>query len=103
MEINESWESRLLAVEGPGGGGWRRAGKRAEVKREADWLHGRRSISAGGRGPEAGDCKAAEEGWLPEAVHFLIPTLFSFRVGSKPSEWKVRSVGLFGDAVRKGA
>lgn len=45
---------------------------------------------------QAGDCKAAEEGYLPEAVHFLIPTLLSFRIGSKPSEEKACSPGLCG-------
>lgn len=35
---------------------------------------------------EARDYKAAEEGGLREAVSFIIPTLFSFRIGSKASE-----------------
>lgn len=51
VEINQSWESRLLAVEGPGGGGWRRVGRRAKVKREDDWPHGKRRVSTGWRGP----------------------------------------------------
>lgn len=38
VEINQSWESRRLAVKGPGGGCLRKEGRRAKVKREDDWL-----------------------------------------------------------------
>ena len=47
MEINQSWESELLAVKTPGGGGLRKEERGAKVKREDDWLQGKRNITAG--------------------------------------------------------
>lgn len=47
VEINQSWGSRVLAVTGPRGDGLRKEGRRAKVRREEDWLQGKRSISAG--------------------------------------------------------
>lgn len=32
VEIHQSWESRLLAVKGPGGGGLRKEGRRVRLK-----------------------------------------------------------------------
>lgn len=50
VEINQSWESLLLAVKVPGGGGLWKEGRRAKVKREEDWLQGKRSLSTGRQG-----------------------------------------------------
>ena len=45
VEINQSWESKLLAVKTPGGGVWRKEGRRTKVKREDEWLQGKRNIN----------------------------------------------------------
>lgn len=50
VEINQSWESRLLAVKVPAGGGLKKEGRRAKVKREDDCLQGKRSMSTGQQG-----------------------------------------------------
>lgn len=46
VEINQSWESKLLAVKMPGGG-LRKEGRRVKVEREDDWLQGKKSINTG--------------------------------------------------------
>ena len=46
VEINQSWESELLAVKTPGGGGLMKKERGTKVKREDDWLQGKRNITA---------------------------------------------------------
>ena len=86
VEINQSWESGLLAVKG---GGLREEGRRTKVKREDDWLQGKRSISIVRLvvtvKREEG-CPTHQPPPPGRRVHFILPTLFGFGIGCKHLE-----------------
>lgn len=83
VEINQSWESRLLAVKGPGGGCLRKEGSRAKVKGR---VTGCRALA-----PAAGAAPVELRGGahtapLPAGVPVIIPALLCLGTGSKPLE-----------------
>lgn len=67
----------------------RKEGRRAKVKREDDWLWGKRSINTGQpRTVTVKQRRKAAQALVPfpAVVNFIIPALFSLSTGSEPSQ-----------------